>query len=164
MKTGESLTQIAIRHTQAHAQRVVSGEIMVTAQPPHLRWDASLLRHTHQQALAIWRKYGTLDIILDSSGKLVGFIDPDKLTGIDNRELSALEAESLVREARAVPDNAKFESLGSFPAPTAPGKIWKAVFSLANPEPDYEILEVEINAAGRSLISVRPKRREGRNA
>jgi hypothetical protein len=74
------------------------------------------------------------------------------------------DAESFIRQEGVVPPTSKLESFSSSPAPDGKGKIWKAVFALSAPQPDYELLDVELNAAKRAIISVRPKRREGRNA
>jgi hypothetical protein len=164
MLNPEDLTQAAIRHAQAHAQRVLNGDLMVTAAAPNLDWDAHLMRHTHHQALTLWRKYGRFDIILDASGTLIGFIDHDKFLDPGDREMTREDAEAFIRKEAVVPESSRLESFSAAPAPEGPGRIWKAVFALAKPEPDYELLDVELNAAKRAVISVRPKRREGRNA
>lgn len=164
MLSTESLAQIAIRHTQAHAQRVLNGELLVTAEPPNVNWDAHLMRHTHHQALTIWRKYGKFDIILDSSKAMIGFIDHDKFLDPGDKDMAKEDAESFIRQEGVVPESSKLETFSSSPAPEGTGKIWKAVFALSAPQPDYELLDVELNAAKRAIISVRPKRREGRNA
>ena len=43
--------------------------------------------------------------------------------------------------------------------PSGQGKIGKAIFALARPEQEYDLLEVEINGAKRAVISVRPQAR-----
>lgn len=164
MLTPDNLVQLAVRHTQAHAQRVLNGDFLVTTGGSNTRWDAHLMRHTHHQALTIWRKYGRFDIILDSSGKMIGFIDHDKFLEPGDGEMTQEAAEEFIRAEGVVPESARLETYTSSPGPEGRGKIWKAVFALARPEPDYELLDVELNAAKRAIISVRPKRREGRNA
>jgi hypothetical protein len=161
MLSPEALSNLAVKHTQAHAQRALSGDMLVTAAPPNRAWDEYLLRTVHHQALTIWRKYGRFDIIIDGSHKLVGFVDYDKYEGPGDQELGQDEALALIRKAGVVPEDARLESYASIPPPSGSGRLWKAVFGLAAAESEYTLLEVEINAVKGAVVSVRPKRRGG---
>jgi hypothetical protein len=160
----DDLAKSAVKLCQSHAQKVLNGDLTVTAAPPRREWDGHLMRTVHHQVLTIWRKYGRMEIILDGARNLIGFVDHDKYAEAGDRELSKDEAVSLVRKAGVIPAEARLESYASAPAPDGKGRIWKAVFALARPETEYELLDVEINAAKSAIISVRPMRREARNA
>jgi hypothetical protein len=155
------LSKEAMRQCLAHAQRRVVGDVIVSANKELVDWDGFQMTHVYTQSMTVWRRFGRIDIIVDSGGNLVGFIDHEKYRNPGDGILERDVAESLIREAGVVPVSAILEEYLSIKPPSGEGRIWKAVFALAFPLKDYELLDVEINPTGPAIIAVRPKRRGG---
>ncbi|MEO6094819.1 MAG: hypothetical protein ABIW76_03730 [Fibrobacteria bacterium] len=164
MLENQVLSELATKQCHAHAHRRVTGDLIVSTNSEQTDWDAFQATHFYTQSMTIWRRYARFDIIVDSKGGLVGFIDHEKYANPGDYVLGREQAEALIRDAGVVPASAKLEDYSSITPPAGAGKIWKAVFALARPETEYELLDVEINAALRTVVAVRPKRRGGARA
>lgn len=163
MLNAADLSKLALKSCLEHARKRIMGDLTVTATGSHTGWDEFQMRHVHSQAMTIWRRYGQLDIIMDETGALIGFIDHAKYQDAGSDALSREEALDMIRKAGAVPPSARLEEFKQVELTKGKGTVWKAVFALEKPAKDYALLDVEINGTKKTIISVRPKRREGKN-
>jgi len=157
-----ALSEAAIKNCLAHGHKRVQGNLIASVNGRQQDWDGVQMRRIFTQSMTIWRRYGKIDMILDPSGAMIGFIDHDKYKEPGDGKLTQEEAEAWIREAGVVPETAKLESLLPGKSPSGEGSLWKAVFALEAPKKEYALLEVELNVAQKAIASVRPMRREGR--
>ena len=155
------LSAQAVTDCLAHARTRVTGDLLATVNAQQQDWDGVQMRHIFTQTMTLWRRYGRFDIILTANGKLAGFVDHDKYAEPGSEPLAQANAEALIRQAGVVPTDAVMESYQAAIPPDGESRTWKAMFALKVPEKEYTLLEVEVNAAKRAVIAVRPRRREG---
>ena len=155
MKTRLDLKQQGVDFCEEHAGRKIKGDLFVESTSERISWDPIEFRHQFDQSLVIWRRIGAFEVVLDSLGRLAGFIDHDKYVTSKEGELKPEEADALLAAIGVVPKGAKrtdFKERTIAPS----GRVYRGRYELRYPLPDYDAVDVEFNPTRKEVISVRP--------
>src|SRR5262245_26451051 len=106
MKTRLDLKQQGVDLCEEHAGRKIKGDLFVESTSERISWDPIEFRHLFDQSLVIWRRIGSFEVVLDSLGRLAGFIDHDKYLTSKEGELKPEEADDLLAATGVVPKGA----------------------------------------------------------
>lgn len=155
MKTRLDLKQQGVELCQEHAGKRIKGDLLVESTSERTAWDPIELRHLFDQSLVIWRKVGAFEVILDSLGRLAGFVDHDKYATSKAGELKPEEGDALLASTGLVPKGAKRTDFKE-KAVAGGGRVYRARYELKYPLPDYDAVDVEFNPTRKEVISVRP--------
>jgi hypothetical protein len=148
MKTRLDLKQQGVELCQEHAGKRIKGDLLVESTSEKTAWDPIELRHMFDQSLVIWRRVGAFEVILDSLGRLAGFVDHDKYATSKDGELKPEEADALLAAVGVVPKGSKrtdFKERTIAPS----GRVYRGRYELRYPLPDYDAVDVEFNPRAR---------------
>ncbi len=160
MLTERELSDKATELCKEQAKKSLRGELLIETKSSELEWDKIQLRNIFEQFMTIWKKYGGFDVIIDSNGNIVGFIDHDKYVQSNDGDLTPDDINAIVADIDLVPDDARL--VNTKIAEITPGtRIYKVIYELHPPSSWYTHLDVEINPTRRAVIAVRPVTIEG---
>lgn len=155
MKTLRDLKQDGVEFCQEHAVRRIKADLLVESTTERIAWDAIQLRQTFDQSLVVWRRIGTFEVILDSLGRMAGFVDHDKYATSKEGALTPDEADALVAALGMVPVGAKRTDLKERLLPAGP-RFYRGRYELRYPLPDYDAVDVDFNPTRKEIIAIRP--------
>jgi hypothetical protein len=155
MKSLRDLKYQGLEFCQEHAARRIKGDLLVESVSERLSWDPVELRHVFDQLLVIWRKVGSFEVILDSLGRMAGFVDHGKYASAKDGALAPEDADALVAASGVVPGGAKRTELKERKMPSG-ARIFRGRYELRYPLPDYEAVEVDFNPTNKEIIAIRP--------
>ena len=148
----EALTQQAHDDGLAHAEKTISGELIVETVEADLDWDPISLRHVFDQSMVIWRRFGTFEVVLDDEDRPVGFIDSGGWENCEPAPISLSQALALARDSGWF--TAGLEPAGELVDGESGSRIL-AVSDPGRPE-ERQRFTIEVNPHTMSLISVLP--------
>jgi hypothetical protein len=160
MLSEEDLKKKAQQDCLKHAEGTVRGELKVELGDFDRYWSRRELRHVFDQAMVIWRKSGTFEILLDENNKPVGFVDPDKWDKCQWQPMGDWEVRAMVQQTGLVAEGCGIENICR-----GERNCVEATVIEKPAEPDSRRFTVKINPSRRALISMelqpaRPKKPE----
>lgn len=155
MKSMRDLKARGLEHCQEHAARRIKGDLLVESVSEKVSWDPVQLRHVFDQSLVIWRRIGSFEVILDSLGRMAGFVDHGKYASAKDGALAPEDADALVAASGIVPGGAKRTDLKERKMPSG-ARVFRGRYELRYPLPDYDSVDVDFNPTTREIVAIRP--------
>jgi hypothetical protein len=163
MLSPQELESEGKRHGAAIAAAVLGHPVDTRVEATASDYHRILHRHLHEQRMSVWKLLPIVEVVLDESGSVAGYRDPELYRGAamqadtpENHRLAAC----LIADEELFPAHARMLFAQATPGPLG-GELLTALVTA--PEADGRRWRVEVNP-GRGLIaSVRPLGREGGN-
>lgn len=149
------LEAIASDHCDSHAQEVLTSPVSISIDAQESAWDPIQLRTVFAQQMSLWRKYGSFEVIADSSLRIVGYVDGDKCEGEGGGALPREELLALFQSEPLIPRTASIIEIQS-QRQTSGVELQRVLFSLRWPVGGLTKMEVLVNAKRRAIAAVRP--------
>ncbi len=155
MKPLDELERQGLESCREHAARRIQGDLLVESTTSGIAWDPIQFRNYFEQSLVIWRRTGTFEVILDSEGRVAGFVDHDKYAGSKGGLLAPGEVDALAAATGLVPAGARRVELKEQRV-SEEISVYRARYELPRPRPGHAEVEVELNPKRKEVIAVRP--------
>lgn len=143
-----TLREKALEDCRQHLKKIIPDDIVVALMDAETQWSAVQLRHVFEQAMAVWRRLGDLEIILNRNGQAVGFVNEANWRDCQWQRLSEQEVAALVKQTGMIRKGFSVE------------KVLKGdrncLEAFVIEHPDKERYKVQINPARRTIISLQP--------
>jgi hypothetical protein len=118
-------------------------------------WHQTLLRRIFAQEMTVWRAFTLLDVIVDGSGRAIGFVDHEAYRRADDTtRLTDEEVRALVLDDELLPPHVRILDRDIYPAPDG-GQLVAVTVEGKRGGQERRWL-VEINAARKLVAAVRP--------
>ena len=151
----DELEAAAEAYCRLQAREVIRGEFDVEATRSEETTDAATGRREFRESLDLWKTFSEIVVITAPGDRIVGYVDRDKYSGLVPTQATPAELLAIAATEPLVPLDATVVDIGKSLDPRAPD-AHRVLFALPAAEPTHTHLEVEINAARRAIIAVRP--------
>jgi hypothetical protein len=155
MLSDDELSAIAERVCHERAGQVIHRKLHVETRSRGSGYDATRLREVFSQRMAVYQKFGTLQVITDENGAVVGYIDSDKYLPHGQIDLTREEIVALVADEEVLPAGTAIVAVATETGALG-GRIHRVRVKLRRPAKGHDELDVEINPARRAIAAVKP--------
>jgi hypothetical protein len=155
MKSTSELSARALDVARDLATSGYGADVRVLAESSSEGWHGTLLRYLFEQQVSLWSVFSRIDVISDSTGRVLGFVDHEAYRRADDTSaLSDDDVRAIVADDEFLPPRSRIVHRTSYASPEG-GRL-EAVTVEGRTPAGLQRWLIEINIARRLVASVRP--------
>jgi hypothetical protein len=161
MKTHDEVEQEALRIARTIAERELGHEVHLEVEHTARERHGTLFRTFQDHLLSVWKTFSHVDVIVDASGRVRGYVDHEAYREAADApgELPEGDLERLVADEEVLPPRSRLVERRWDAGPE--GGYILVVEVESGVEPSIKRYRVDVNPTRRTICAVRPLEEEG---